>query len=138
MSTQQRVLLVAGVVVVAVAAFVIAKPGGGDDKKSSTNSSSSSTTTTGKASPRVFRITLHEGKPAGGQQRLVVKKGDAVRLTVTSDSPDEVHVHGPDIEKEIGPRKPGRYTFTAKVEGVFDVESHKHDTKVAKLVVEPR
>ena len=134
MSTQQRVLLVAGVVVVAVAAFVIAKPGGGDDKKSS----SSSSTTTGKAGPRVFRISLHEGKPAGGQQRLVVKKGDAVRLTVTSDSPDEVHVHGPDIEKEIGPGKPGRYAFTAKVEGVFDVESHEHNTKVAKLVVEPR
>jgi hypothetical protein len=47
-------------------------------------------------------------------------------------------VHGPDIEKEIGPGKPGHYAFTAKVEGVFDVESHKHNTKVAKLVVEPR
>jgi FtsP/CotA-like multicopper oxidase with cupredoxin domain len=138
MSTQQRVLLVAGVVAVAVVAFVIAKPGGGDDKGSSSSSNSSSTATTSKAGPRVFRISLHDGKPAGGQQRLVVKKGDAVRLTVTSDSPDEVHVHGPDIEKEIGPGKPGRYAFTAKVEGVFDVESHKHDTKVAKLVVEPR
>ena len=137
MSTQQRVLLVAGVVVVAVAAFVIAKPGGGDNKGSSSNSSSSTTTTT-KAGPRVFRISLHNGKPAGGQQRLVVKKGDAVRLTVTSDKPDEVHVHGADIEKKIGPGKPGRYAFTAKVEGVFDVESHEHNTKVAKLVVEPR
>ena len=122
MSTQQRVLLVAGVVVVAVAAFVIAKPGGGGDKSGA----------------RVFRVSLHDGTPVGGRQRLVVKKGEAVRLTVTSDSPDEVHVHGPDIEKEVGPGKPGRYAFTAKVEGVFDVESHKHDTKVAKLVVEPR
>jgi hypothetical protein len=138
MSTQQRVLLVAGVVAVAVVAFVIAKPGGGDDKGSSSSSNSSSTAITSKAAARVFRITLHDGKPAGGQQRLVVKKGDAVRLTVTSDSPDEVHVHGPDIEKEVGPGKPGRYAFSAKVEGVFDVESHKHDTKVAKLVVEPR
>jgi hypothetical protein len=136
MSTQQRVLLVVGVVVVAVAAFVIAKPGGSDDKGSSNSSSSS--TTTGKAGPRVFRVSLHDGKPAGGQQRLVVKQGDAVRLTVTSDSPDEVHVHGADIEKKIGPGKPGRYAFTAKVEGVFDVESHEHNTKVAKLVVEPR
>jgi len=136
MSTQQRVLLVAGVIAVAVAAFVIAKPGGGDKGSSSSNSSSSATTS--KGGPRVFRITLHDGKPVGGQQRLVVKKGDAVRLTVTSDSPDEVHVHGPDIEREVGPGKPGRYAFSAKVEGVFDVESHKHDTKVAKLVVEPR
>jgi hypothetical protein len=138
MSTQQRVLLVAGVVAVAVVAFVIAKPGGGDDKGSSSSGNSGSTTTASKVGPRVFRITLRDGKPAGGEQRLVVKKGEAVRLTVTSDSPDEVHVHGPDIEKEIGPGKPGRYAFTATVEGVFDVESHKHDTKVAKLVVEPR
>jgi hypothetical protein len=134
MSTQQRVVLVAGAIAVAVAAFVIAKPGGDDNG----SSSGSKARKARKAGPRVFQIALHGGKPDGGEKRLVVKKGDAVRLTVTADRDDEVHVHGADIEKEVGPGHPGRYAFRAKVEGVFDIETHKPEAKIAELVVEPR
>jgi FtsP/CotA-like multicopper oxidase with cupredoxin domain len=119
---------VVGVIVVAVVAFVIANPGGSDNGSKKSASSAA----------KVETISLHGGKPSGGQKRITVKQGQPVRLTVTADAPDEVHVHGANIERKIGPGKPGHYSFRPKVQGVFDIESHKTNTKVGKLVVEPK
>ncbi len=78
----------------------------------------------------------------GGPKTVELAKGDAVRLVVAADAPDEIHVHGYDITKNAGPGAPARFVFRADLEGVFEVESHVAEDAgrnplVARLVVNP-
>lgn len=130
MSRNQRLALVAVAAVGAVAAFVIARSGGDDNSKDSGGSA---------AKPRaaVQRIQVRGGNPVGGIERIEAKKGERMRITVSSDRPDEVHLHGYDIEKEVTPGKPVRFSFVARIEGVFEMEVHSSNAQIAKLVVNP-
>ena len=65
-----------------------------------------------------------------------------MRFVVDSDEPDDIHVHGYDIEKSVAPGKPAKFSFTADIEGIFEIESHEaehvgKDALIAKLVVTP-
>jgi hypothetical protein len=120
-SRGQRVGLLAAAAAVAVAAFVIAKPGSDDNQ-----------------TEKVTRIELKQHQPVSGPRRIKVAKGDRVRIVVTSNAPDELHLHGYDIEREVAPGNPARFGFEARLEGVFQLESHKTENEVAKLQVEPR
>jgi len=104
--------------------------------------SSGSTTTSQATAPAAVKtatIQVAGGKAVGGEQTLKVKKGDHVRITVTVDEPQEVHLHGYDIEKTVNPGTPGVWDFTATYEGIFDMESHLNNPPdtLLKLEVEP-
>jgi hypothetical protein len=129
MSRGQRIGLLAAAVAIAVVAFVIAKPGSDDSSKSGSPSK--------RAGPASFRIQLKNHKPVG-RKVIKVKTGDRVLIVVSSDKPETVHLHGYEIEREITPSKPGRYAFTAKNEGAYDLESHTTEKKIATLQVQPR
>lgn len=150
MNRNQRLGLIVAFAAIAVAAFVIAKPSG-DDDTASTQTSDSSTPTTSEAgtttetadegSP-VTRIAIKGTEVQGGVKTITVKKGDAVRIVVTSDKPNKLHLHGFDIEKQAAPGKPARFDFKANIEGEFELESHTFEDAgmeagVAKLRVEP-
>jgi len=144
MSRQQRFGLLALAVVVAVAAFVIARPGDDEDEPADTSAATvpAQTETTAPAAtqpaePAATRIRVEGGQPAGGVEKITVKTGDTVRLTVTSDAPQEIHVHGYDIIDNAGPGSPARFRFDADIEGVFEVELEGPHTQIAELRVEP-
>jgi hypothetical protein len=140
MSRGQRIGLLVAAVAIAVVAFVIVKPGSDDDSKGETTTQAASTNgkkDTSPPKPQVTRIALKGHKPVGGPKSITVKKGDRVRIVVTTDVADEVHLHGYDIEREVAPGKPGRFDFVAKLEGAFDMESHESEAKIAGLQVEP-
>ncbi|MBN1527976.1 MAG: hypothetical protein JW895_02885 [Thermoleophilaceae bacterium] len=155
MSRNQRIALVIGALLVAVVAFVIANPGGGDDDDSdqaaqtTTTESSEPAPSTDEtatpetpAEPAVTRIAVRGGEVAGGPKTITVTKGDRVRIVVTADAHDDMHLHGYDIEKPVEPGRPARFDFKANLEGQFEMESHVaedagRDPTVASLVVEP-
>jgi FtsP/CotA-like multicopper oxidase with cupredoxin domain len=149
MSRNQRIALLAGAVVVAVVAFVIAQSGGDDnDNGSQPASSGAGTAETGSGSGNqtesttAFHLTLKDAEVVGGVRTLTATKGDTVRILISSDAPDQVHLHGYDIEKEATPAKPASLRFKANVEGAFELESHtaEHEGKeplIARLHVEP-
>ena len=61
---------------------------------------------------------------------------------VSADAPDDIHLHGYDIEKQVAPGQPARFRFRADVEGIFEIESHVaedagKDPLIGKLTVEP-
>jgi hypothetical protein len=145
MSNRARATVIAVAVVIVVVAFVVLRPSGNDDKKSD---SAKTTGTTGGASakaagPTREQVTLNNGAPVGGVKNIKVHKGDDVLLTVkTNEVTDTLHLHGYDIEKDATKAKPAQFRFKAKVEGVFELESHtaEHagkDPLIAHLVVEP-
>ncbi len=160
MSRNQRIALVVGALVVAVVAFVIARPGGDDDdggseRAAQTAPAESETRTTGERAetereaepapppkPKITRIRLRGGTVVGGLKRIQATTGDTVRILVTSDAPDELHLHGYDIYENAAPGRPARFLFRADIEGVFEIESHVAEDAgrnplVARLVVEP-
>jgi hypothetical protein len=156
MSRNQRIALVLAAVLVAVVAFVVVSPGGDDDGDSEqaaqTTTSGGSGEDTTPTEERVIpavppdpapqRIRITGGEVEGGPKTITVEKGDRVRIVVSADAPDDIHLHGYDIEKKAGPGKPARFDFKAKLEGQFEMESHVaedagREPTVASLVVEP-
>jgi hypothetical protein len=152
MSRNQRLALVAAVVVVAAIAFVIARSGSddGDDgagnqavstapKRTGTSTAPSEQT---PPEPAVQRLSIRDAQVEGGVKTIRVEHGDRVRIVISADAPDQLHLHGYDIEREARPGAPARFSFEANLEGVFDLESHTAEDAglepaVAKLVVEP-
>ena len=57
--------------------------------------------------------------------RVKVPEGGTVRLTVTSDVDNELHVHGVEIYKDLKAGKPTTVTFTAEQTGLFEIETHE-------------
>jgi FtsP/CotA-like multicopper oxidase with cupredoxin domain len=148
MSKTQRLALVAAAVAVAVVAFLIAKPGEDDeapgrDSAATVPAQTDTGAGTGAATqpsptPRVDRIRLRNGGVVGGARKIEAENGDTLRITVTSDAPDEIHLHGYDITKAVGPAKPARFVFKADAEGEFELEAHDlGHLKIASVVVEP-
>jgi FtsP/CotA-like multicopper oxidase with cupredoxin domain len=149
MTRNQRLGLVVLAVVVAVAGFLIARPSDEDEERAGTGGGPATGTETGPVDKttttprtRVERVMLRGGAPRGGVRSIRYRKGETVRLLVTSDARDEIHVHGYDITRSPSPGRPARFRFTADIEGVFDIESHVAEDAgrqplIARLVVEP-
>jgi FtsP/CotA-like multicopper oxidase with cupredoxin domain len=165
MTRNQRIALVVAAVAVAVLAFVIVQPGddeGGGERaantpaQTETGGTGQDGTADGGAEappeteeepppppePEVTRIQMRGGEVVNGARDIEVTQGDTVRIVVTSDAPDEIHLHGYDITRNPAPGRPARFQFTADAEGAFEIESHVaadagKDPLVARLVVEP-
>jgi plastocyanin len=155
MSRNQRIGLIVAAILVAVLAFVIASPGG-DDEGENTSQTTPTTATTGTETttetqtqataapkPEATKIDIRGGEVAGGPAEIQVKNGDTVVIVVSSDAPDDIHLHGYDIEKKVEPGKPATFRFKANLEGEFEIESHVaedagRDPLLGTLIVEPK
>ena len=67
-----------------------------------------------------------------------VTEGDQVNLQITSDHPVELHLHGYDLEEEVGPEEPGELSFEARITGQFPIEDHDTEAELGTLLVQPR
>ena len=82
-----------------------------------------------------IEVSVANGKVDPPTHRQKVAAGDTVKLVVTSDEADEVHVHGVDIEKELAPGKPATITFVAKDPGIYEVETHESGLQLLQIEV---
>jgi hypothetical protein len=95
----------------------------------------------GRTSPpgnpgRTITVSIRAGKVDPPPGRIKVARGATVRLVVTSDVADELHVHGYDREVTLPARTPTTLEFTADQAGLFEVETHETDTVLFQLQVE--
>ncbi len=67
-------------------------------------------------------VEVVDGAPVGGVERVEVDLGSVVALMVTSDTAEEVHVHGYDILRAVSDGYPAHFAFKAEIPGVFEVE----------------
>lgn len=79
--------------------------------------------------------TIADGAVDPPPDRIDVPLGADVRLTVTSDTADELHVHGYDVLAELRPGEPAVLRFTADDPGLFEVETHHQELVVVQLAV---
>jgi plastocyanin len=151
MSRNQRIGLIVAAVLVAVLAFVIASPGGDDDggnaaqttATTSTTETGTETTAPAPPKPEATKIDIRGGQLVGEPAEIHAKNGDTVVIVVSADAPDDIHLHGYDIEKKVEPGKPVTFRFKANLEGEFEIESHVaedagRDPLLGTLIVEPK
>ncbi len=93
------------------------------------------TSVTATDSVQVIKVGWAAGKPAVPSNRVAVRLGSKVRLEVTSDVDEVVHVHLNDAEQDVKAGGTVVFTFTADKPGIFDVEVHKADQLVVQLQV---
>jgi hypothetical protein len=74
----------------------------------------------------------------GKVTKLRFSEGETVRFRVTSDEPEEVHVHGYDIAKEIGAGETVTVAFKADLTGIFEIEYEHAGEQIGQLRVDPK
>jgi hypothetical protein len=91
-----------------------------------------------EAEAEVPTLRIEGGQPVGGLQEFEVVEGDEFRLKITTDAPDELHLHGYDLYPQIAPGKPTELVVgQADIGGVFELESHSSGVVFAELSVVP-
>jgi hypothetical protein len=155
MSSRQRLTFAAIAAAIAVVAVIVLVAAGGSDEtpskagntpqemggtatpEAADPGSTATPAATPKPKPKPTVIAVKGGQPSGGLAKIKAKQGEQVTFTVTSDQADDVHVHGYDIEKSVPAGGSARFSFPAKITGVFEVELHHSGAQIARLTVNP-
>jgi plastocyanin len=82
-----------------------------------------------------IRVTVADGKVSPRPSVHKVRLGQTVRLVVTIDQADQVHVHGYDKELEVAAGRPVTLEFRADQAGSFEVETHESELRLLRLQV---
>ena len=90
------------------------------------------------SAPQVYSLVVRKGQRVSGPELIQVHAGDQITLEVTSDQPDELHLHGYDLHLKLLPGEPGRLSFTANHSGRFDYELHHAQLELGALEVLPQ
>jgi len=148
------------VLLVAAALFTgslaLSSCGGDDDEASGTTTETTTTTATNSQTvtatettttetttepevekPTVVRVTVVDGAAEGGIVRATVDQGDRVRLVVTSDVADEIHLHGYDVSRDVAAGGTVTLAFRASIPGRFEAELEERGVQIADITVEP-
>lgn len=130
--------------VASVLALALAACGGGDDQdqataataRPGTTAAGSATTAEAANGAQTVQVTVTGTKVETAERRVKVPLDGKVRLEVTADRADEVHLHGYDRKVDIEPGQPAVLEFTADVPGVFEVELEEAGLKLVELQVQ--
>ena len=131
---------------VAALLMLLAGCASGDDGGSDANSGGGTTTSSSAATAsdqpsedaaEVVEVTVavSDGKVTPKPRRVDVPAGAQVRLQITSDVDDEVHVHGYDVEETLEAGRTTTVEFTADQTGLFEVETHESELELVQLEV---
>ena len=132
MSGRQRLALLAVAAVIAVGAVLLLRTGEDED-----DSKPAETTAQTQTSPRAKPKPKPPLLQPGSQRTIRVKKGATVAFRVRAKSPEEVHVHGYNILRQVPLNRTVSVRFPAKLEGVYEIELEVSHTPLGKLEVRP-
>jgi plastocyanin len=109
------------------------------DSATTTSGSPSAGIASGEPNPAapvvVVNVSVRDGKVTPKPHRVDVKLGANVRLQVTSDEDDVLHVHGYEVEEPLEAGHTTTVELTADQPGVFEVETHESELLLLQLAV---
>ena len=141
MSKTQRLTFLGIAVVIAVVGVVVLT--GGDETGTSTAETTPSPTPTATAAETTTSTPTPTPPPpppllkGGKVTKLQFTEGETVKFRVVSDTPEEVHVHGYDIAKDLEPGKVTTVSFPATITGIFEIEYEHAGEQIGQLRVNP-
>jgi hypothetical protein len=97
--------------------------------------SGSGSASSGNGKVQTIKVSVTGGKVVPATHREKVPEGDTVRLVVTTDVADEVHVHGYDLKKDVAAGATGTIEFVANQSGLFEVELEAASLQLLQLEV---
>lgn len=100
-----------------------------------TTLTTAATSTPSTEAVKVIEVTYAGGQVAGGAQRTTVGLGETVRIRVTSDVADEIHVHTYDVRADVTPGQPAQLELVASIPGRHEVELEKKRKQLLVLEV---
>ena len=141
-------------IVIAVAVWLFVANDDTADQESETTQAAATTTTEDEpadkpqkkepdkpeepAEPEVPAIEIQNGEPVGGVQEIEVTEGDELRVDITTDAADELHLHSYDVYLDIVPDKTNELIVqNADIGGIFELESHTTGALIAEISVVP-
>ena len=144
MSKTQRLTFLGIAVVIAIVAVVVLT--GGDETGTSDAETTATPTPTATADEPAAETATPTSAPTpkppllqGGKvTKLEFTEGETVKFRVTSDVPEEVHVHGYDIAKDLEPGKVTTISFPATITGIFEIEYEHAGEQIGQLRVNPK
>lgn len=80
-------------------------------------------------------FTIEKGHRTKGPETVEAKVGQSVALTITSDTADEVHVHGVNVSAKLKPGEKALLEFDVPYAGVFEIELHGAHGAITELKV---
>jgi hypothetical protein len=146
-SRAQRLRFLAIAAVIAVLAVVFI--GGGEEETADTTAETTEPTptptgdddddpeptSTPTATPTPTPPPLLKG---GKVTKLRYTEDETVRFRVDSDEPEEVHIHGYDIAKDLEPGEEVTISFKADLTGIFEIEYEHAKEQIGQLRVDPK
>jgi hypothetical protein len=112
---------------IAVAGVVLAGCGSDGDEDASDTDDSADVT---------VQVEIADGAVTPPPGRVSVELGDNLRIEITGDEPDEVHLHGYDLPVDIIPGEVAVLEFVADQAGRFELELHDAGLQLLQLEVE--
>ncbi len=100
------------------------------------SASPSESATESAAGVQQITVTIAAGEVTPPPDRIEVDAGRVVRIVVTSDEADEIHVHGYDLSSNVEAGAAATIEFTADMTGLFEVESHHLDAVLFQLQIQ--
>ncbi|WP_327004926.1 hypothetical protein OHA72_59640 [Dactylosporangium sp. NBC_01737] len=107
----------------------------GTDAPSPAAASTSAAASPVSAVDKEIVVTVAKRKVTPPTGRIEVGKGGLVRITVTSDVADELHVHGYDKTLTLPAGTPASLDLRVDRTGLFEVETHSSHLVLFQLVV---
>lgn len=87
---------------------------------------------------KTFELVISKKKIVSGQESLKVNQGDEVTIKITSDEPEEFHVHAYDKSVDLEKDTQAELTFVANLTGRFPFELEESKTELGALEVVPK
>jgi plastocyanin len=121
----------------AAVAFTVALAACGDSEEPTAQASAPTVSVSDEsAGVRVVEVEIADGQVSTDDDRVEARRGDTVRIVVTSDVDDEVHVHGVEQTATLVAGETATVEFTVDEAGLFEVETHEGDLLLFQLLVQ--
>lgn len=80
-------------------------------------------------------VEVRDGKVIPAPRRIKVKLGEPIRLSVTTDVDDELHVHGVEIEEPLEAGRTTTVEFRQEQPGQYAAETHEGGLELLQMAV---
>ena len=145
MSTAARAALGAALLIAAIVLFVVLQDGEDDsngggyggDRNAKQVQEPAEQKGSKPSEPALPTITVKNGAPVGGVRTIGVDVGGPAAFRIRSNVSDEIHVHGYEVTEAIPAGKAVTISFSADIEGIFEIELHGSGEQIAELQVSP-
>jgi hypothetical protein len=86
----------------------------------------------------LVELKVQQGRLVSGPEVVKMTEGDKLTLRITSDTDDEMHLHGYNLHLDLTAGQTGELALTANRSGRFEYELHHAHRTLGALEVYPR